>query len=302
MPAVLPVINNVPATIVQGPAVVAQSVSSITIANSMFSALSNDTKFSPLSLTKDNWPKWKQKLLQVLGMSNLDDYIFGTVNQPDTTIDPTSARNWSKNHAKTVSFLSMHVEDSELLYLTGVADASVAWNKLLARHEKQGPITQVRLIQEALSISYSDDVSSWPTTTDRLHELCSRIYSQLVPDEDVMFLVTMLNALEQKANHIRSEMTSYFLSNPTATSAVLANRINQEVIYKAKAESSSEIALTAQHKRPKSTKICSNCKRSGHLANTCFQKGGTMEGKKDEVLAAKAKSCHDYFLFLALSL
>ena len=54
-----PLANQQPAT----------QVSSIAIANSMFSALSNDTKFSPLSLAKDNWPKWKQKLLKVLGMS-----------------------------------------------------------------------------------------------------------------------------------------------------------------------------------------------------------------------------------------
>jgi hypothetical protein len=268
----------------------AAQVSSIAIANSMFSALSNDTKFSPLSLAKDNWPKWKQKLLQVLGMSDLDDYIFGHIQQPDPAIDPTSARNWTKNHTKTISFLSMHVDDSELPSLTGQTNASVAWNLLLARHERQGPITQVRLIQEALSVSYSDDVSSWPATTDRLRDICGRIYAQVVPTQDVMFLVSMLNALEHKADHIRSEMTSYFLSNPAATSEVLANRINQEVVYKTKTESS-EIALSAQHRRPaRSGKICFNCKRSGHLADSCFQKGGAMEGKKEEVLVAKAKN------------
>jgi hypothetical protein len=302
-PAMLPVVNNVPAVpqvnanvpaVPQiAPAVIAQPISSIAIANSMFSALSNDTKFSQLSLAKDNWPKWKQKLLQVLGMSDLYDYIFGLIAKPDAAIDPTSARNWAKNHAKTISFLSMHIEDSELPNLVGVVDASVAWNNLLARHEQQGPITQVRLIQEALSVSYTDDVSSWPATTDRLRDICARIYSQVVPTQDVMFLVLMLNALEQKADHIRSEMTLYFLSNPTATSEVLANRINQEVVYKTKTESSPEIALAAQHKHAKSTKICSNCKRTGHLAETCFQKGGAMEGKKDDVLAAKAKSRAD---------
>jgi hypothetical protein len=125
-PAVLPVVNNVPAVpqvnanvpaVPQiAPAVIAQPVSSIAIANSMFSALSNDTKFSQLSLAKDNWPKWKQKLLQVLGMSDLDDYIFGLVNRT------------------LISFLSMHVEDSELPCLVGVVDASVAWNNLLDRN------------------------------------------------------------------------------------------------------------------------------------------------------------------------
>jgi hypothetical protein len=214
--AELPIINNMPAAPqinVNVPAVPQINVQGpAVVAQPVGSIAIANSMFSALSntklsLAKDNWPKCK--------------------------IDPASA---------PVSFLL--IEDSKLLYLIGVEDASIAWNNLLARHEKQG------------------------------REQCSRIYSQLVPNEDVM----MLNALEQ------------FLSNPTATSAVLANRINQEVVYKAKSESSPETALTAQHKRSKSTKICSNCKRSGHLADTCFQKGGAMEGKKDEVLAAKAKS------------
>jgi hypothetical protein len=44
------------------------SVSSLSISTGMFAALTNDTKFTSLSLAKDNWPKWKQKILQVLGM------------------------------------------------------------------------------------------------------------------------------------------------------------------------------------------------------------------------------------------
>ena len=79
-------------------------------------------------------------------------------------------------------------------------------------------------------------------------------------------------------------MTSYFLSNPTATSDVLANCISQEAIYKIRNDSSPKVALLAQLKHAKSNKICLNCHHSGH------QPGGAMEGKKDEVLAAKAKA------------
>jgi hypothetical protein len=149
------------------------------------------------------------------------------------------------------------------------------------------------VIQEALSVSYSNDVPSWPTMTDHLCDLRSHIYTQAVPTQDVMFLVMMLNALEKKANHIRSQMTSYFLSNPTATSDVLANHISQEAIYKTKNDSSPEVALLAQLKCTKSNKICSNCRCSEHMTDTCFQPGGAMEDKKDEVLAAKAKARAD---------
>jgi hypothetical protein len=83
--------TSAPAAIVTVPAVV---VSAITISNGMFSALANDSKFSNLSLAKDNWPKWKQKMMQVLGLSDLDDYILGAILAPDPVTDPTSSCNW----------------------------------------------------------------------------------------------------------------------------------------------------------------------------------------------------------------
>jgi hypothetical protein len=70
----------------------------------------------------------------------------------------------------------MHVDDSELQFLENITDAAIAWTKLVDRQEKQGPVTQVRLIQEALSISYLDDVSAWPETTDYLRDICNCIY------------------------------------------------------------------------------------------------------------------------------
>jgi hypothetical protein len=115
------------------------SVSSLSISTGMFAALTNDTKFASLSLAKDNWPKWKQKILQVLGMSDLDDYILGTVPQPDVALDPLSYRNWTRNHSKTIAFLQMQVEDSELQFLEGTTEANTAWLALVTRHEKQGP-------------------------------------------------------------------------------------------------------------------------------------------------------------------
>ncbi|PCH35436.1 hypothetical protein WOLCODRAFT_53771, partial [Wolfiporia cocos MD-104 SS10] len=37
--------------------------------------------------------------------------------------------------------------------------------------------------------------------------------------------------------------------------------------------------------------MCTNCRHSGHLTKDCFQPGGAMEGRRDEVLAAKCAKC-----------
>ena len=269
-------------------------VSALAISNGMFSTLSNDTKFSNLCMSKDNWPKWSQKIIEVMEMSELDNYIHGTVPAPDINADPASFKHWKGNNKKLIGFLKAFVEDGKKSYLA-TENAHTAWQNLLVRHEKQGPTTQVRLIQEVLSISYAKDVSTWAATTDRIRDLCTRIFAQAVPTFDVLFMVAMLNALERNADHIRSEMTSHYISNPTATSAPLSTRIEQEIVYKTRREGTSESALAMRTKPFKgsgSTLVCGNtlCGRTGHKTEDCFGTGGAMEGKRDEVLAAKAKA------------
>jgi len=125
------------------------------ISNGMFSTLANDTKFSNLCLSKDNWPK---KIIEVMEMSEMDDYLYGHVLKPNPDIDPASYKNWKGNNKKVIGFLKAYVEDGEKSFLA-TDNSHTAWNNLVDRHEKQGPITQVRLIQEALSIHYPKDIS-----------------------------------------------------------------------------------------------------------------------------------------------
>ena len=95
-------------------------------------------------------------------------------------------------------------------------------------------------------------------------------------------MVAMLNALEREADHIRSEMTSHYISNATATSATLSNHIEQEIVYKMWWEGPSESALAIRTGKAfmKPRKVCGNpnCKRTGHTTSECFQRGGAMEG------------------------
>ena len=292
--------TGTPADVVPlAPAATTIPVSSIAISNGMFSTLSNDSKFSHLCLSKDNWPKWSEKMLEVMQMTELDEYLTGGMPIPDNAVDPVSFRNWNGNNKKLVGFLKAHVESGEKPFLAS-DNAQTAWSELLKRHEKQGPITQVRLIQEALSISYPKDVTGWSAVSERIRDLCTRIFAQAVPTHDTMLMVVMLNALEREADHIRSEMTSYYVSNPNSTSAALSSRVEQEVLYKTRRETSSDSALamrTAKNFR-RTQKICTNptCPHKiGHLYPDCHGPGGPMEGRRDEVIAkiAKAKEERD---------
>ena len=60
-------------------------------------------------------------------------------------------------------------------------------------------------------------------------------------------MIDMLNALEAKNDNIRSEMTANYISNPTATSQVLTNYIQQRIVYQIHQEGPSpEVVLAAK--------------------------------------------------------
>ena len=233
-------------------------------------------------------------------VTELDRYLFGCIPEPDAITEPVSHHYWVGNNNKLIGFLEMYVNNGELASLLS-DNMKTVWTNLLTCHEKQGPITQVRLIQEVLSVSYLKDVTTWQATTNRMQDLCD-CNAQAVPTKNVMLMLAMLTGLEHKADNIRSKMTSYYVSNKAANSTALSECIEQEIMYKNKHENSSDTALAVYtsscHNRPSncSNKICSNpiCPQpNSHLGSNCWEKGGVVEGKRDEVLTRRAKADED---------
>ena len=154
-------------------------------------------------------------------------------------------------------------------------------------------------MQEVFSISYTKDITTWQATTDCMQDLCACIYTQAIPTQDIMFMLAMLTRLKCKADNICSEMISYYISNKAVDSTALSQCIEQEIISKIKSKNSSDTTLAAQtgHCQNQnsgcSAKICSNpiCPHpNGHLGSDCWEKGSTMEGKRDKVLTRHTKA------------
>jgi hypothetical protein len=114
MPAIptIPAISIVPTV----PGVVIP-VTTLSIPTGMYAALANDTKFNNLCLSKDNWPMWSKKMLQIMKVSELNGYLFGHVAKPNVSTDPLWHHYWVGNNKKLIGFLKMYVDDEELPFL-----------------------------------------------------------------------------------------------------------------------------------------------------------------------------------------
>jgi hypothetical protein len=91
--------------------------------------------------------------MEVMEMSSLDKSLDGSIPEPNAAVDLASFRNWKSNNMRLISFLKANVDDGEKSFLA-TDNVHTTWNNLVDCHEKQGPITQVHLIQEVLFISY----------------------------------------------------------------------------------------------------------------------------------------------------
>jgi len=105
------------------------SIPAIMIPNSIITTLSNDSKFTLLCLSTDNWPKRSQKIMQVMKISGLLGYLDGKVPKPDGNNDPTSLWNWEENNSKIIGFLENFVDNGELSYLA-TDTVNEAWTNL----------------------------------------------------------------------------------------------------------------------------------------------------------------------------
>ena len=150
-------------------------------------------------------------------------------------------------------------------------------------------MTQVTLIQEALSVRYSSSVP-FADTTLILRNLNHRIWDMGVPTPEGFLCILMLLAMsaDDSLAPVRDSVVSGMSSatpERTYTSAHIADRLDYEQQSCTMTTARSVLVPAEAHvARGSSTSdskqsICSNCKIPRHTAEFCVQPNGGMAGK-----------------------
>src|SRR5271169_3788012 len=153
------------------------SVTTIPIVTSLFTS-------ERLNKNKSNWQEWSHDLQECLSMSQgLDGHLDGTSTCPDVSFEPRAYRNWKINDRAIRAFMSNKSTRAEHDFINGgdILTARNAWDALKKRHEVQGPIQQVLLIQEALDVRYSHSGEQLSVTSSRFADLNECIWNMGTP-------------------------------------------------------------------------------------------------------------------------
>ena len=267
------------------------SVITIPIATSLFTSERLDKNAS-------NWQEWSRDLLECLSMSQgLDSHLDGTSICPDVLSEPRAHRNWKINDKAIRAFMSNRSVRAKHDFINGgdITSAKQAWDALKKRHEIQGPIQQVLLIQEALEVRYTRSGEQLSVTSSKLADLNERIWNMGTPSRNLFLCILMINALSGELTDVRSslarDLAKATVEHPYSPADIRqALDVEQQLISGDK--KSRDVALAAQSGQSRHTHgsiTCSNCKKSGHLSRYCISEGGGMAGKSIEDSRAARK-------------
>jgi gag-polypeptide of LTR copia-type len=269
-------------------------------------------KIEILDRSQNNWGVWSDKLQNYLLLKHGGGYLLGIIAHQNPVSDPSGAATWDLNNLCVIAALHTRSSSEEQEFLRPFTNTFLAWSALKACHKKVGPIAQILLIQQALTIRYrrSERLSS---TSTQISDLVRRIYVIGLPKEDDFLTIMMLNAMTDNLPHVRNHIADA-LSTSTSTTIYRPSNIHsrldvkQQLINTKKLKGPGDLAMVTSSKGNRRDALpgktysecnvaghsfcCTTCGSWGHLVKDCFSKGGAMEGKRDKVLARKC-AAHD---------
>jgi hypothetical protein len=250
-----------------------------------------------LDKLKSNYKEWCEDITIALSLNSLYEYVTGDSSPPPES-EARAFANWKANQRLAYAFLASSVAKSERPFLDMTKGPDVNWTSLQARHQKEGPVRQVQLLQQALSIQCTKD-TPLPETAEQICTLIERAFAMGDIKADLLCSIALLNSLSDHFPHARS-IISRDISNSTEKSPYTSNDIrrfleNEQSLIEndQRAEHKSSIALmTRPHAQKMSSPfLCSNpaCKKTGHTVEFCIKQGGGMAGKSIEESKAARK-------------
>ena len=246
-----------------------------------------------LSKAKGNYHQWYEDMLIHFMGNCLFDYIEGDTTTPSTTLEPCAHKNWLANDQQAWSIIAGSIDPSEQTYIKlkggGATTAKAAWTALKARHENEGPIHQVNLLQKALATKCTKEIPL-PEMGHQICEDIKRAFTIGTLNKDLLCCIALMNALEDFPHLCTTVSTGLTNSKEGSymSESILLLLETEQALRDADTLKCScnnllieSIALTTQTKSLKSNNIptCSTCKRTGHTSLYCIMPGGGMAGK-----------------------
>ncbi|OBZ67617.1 hypothetical protein A0H81_12251 [Grifola frondosa] len=256
----------------------------------------NNSAIPTLDLPANNYVLWSTAMESHLQFARLYGYVTGTSICPPSDVDPDSYDNWLGNDQSVIGFIRLKCSLEEQKFIRPYKTACTVWQALRTRHENQGAYSQLLVLRELLSTRFPS-ATAIPTTVAKLDVLLDQFLARELPTGDDFRCLIYMNAMTGSFDTLQSSI-SQSLAQSTPERPFTSTSIKSQLEFEFKrasdptssAQQNAIALVTKGGPKSLSKKFCVNCKSNGHLTDTCWQEGGGMAGRRDEVLAAKRQN------------
>ncbi|KAF8223051.1 hypothetical protein L208DRAFT_1153187, partial [Tricholoma matsutake] len=225
-----------------------------------------------------------------LSLNGLYNYIMGdTAECP--SLETCALANWKANSHLAFAFIASSITSSECPFPDMSKSTATNWYTLREHHQSEGPVCQVQLLQQALSIQCTKD-TPLPEMAEKICALIEHTFAMGDIQADLLCCIALLNSLSDNFPHARSiiswDIAASSLSAPYGSKDIKLFLENEQSLLENDQHGGSKnhATFTAQSKSSKlpNAPICTNanCGKLGHTKQYCIKPGGGMAGKSLE--------------------
>src|SRR6267154_2345952 len=237
-------------------------------------------------LRDDNWLSWKGRLVSLLELHDVLEYVEGKVQKPDPNKQDEAAM-WKKHDQIAKTLLLINIADAQMVHVSEAKSSKEVWDNLTTIHQSRGQqsITAARRtfygLQAEEGVNIPEHINEMRKQQSRLHQMGCKI-----DEED--FKSTLVMSLPGSWD----SYTSSYLGTHTGTKgdtgsgitsqeliSLLIDKYNRRVSQRESGDKTYYAKNTAKGKKQKVEKIdngrnvCSICGRNNHLTEKCRYKG-----------------------------
>ena len=238
-------------------------------------------------LNDSNFHAWKQNIVLLLALKDLDDLI-----ETDPPTDKTELAKWLKNDRKARAVIGLSLSDEHLEHARDVESAKEMWQTIMNVFERHTLLNKLSARRKFYTVSMENN-EKMLTYLNRVKQLAATLKSMNVDIDDQEMAMATLNGLPSSCEGLIIALDA--LGNDTKTfnfDLVKSRLLQEEQRANERATSipdhKSSALVSESNCRPNnpgkphkySNHRCENCGNIGHSASRCW--GKDVNGKRPQ--------------------
>src|SRR6267154_1367916 len=254
------------------------------------------SKYMSLSMLKEqldetNWADWTRRLIPILEVCEVWEYVNGEIPEPNKDARPVSHKNWLSNHKVARLLILQNISKGQLQHINQNQTSNKIWRSITSLYQSTGFRTGLSYMHNLYSMCVADDenipeyINNMKTITEEINTMQ---YDDLeIPDKTFarILLQSLLPTWDQFVNRLHHACVA---SGTPYNIIQLMREIKDEynhcvgqkqdkTLYGAQQSNMSltqrkplaHCITSTQSNGPKNGPYCKCCKKCNHTTDEC---------------------------------